>query len=111
MTIGGTLSELNNLLKADDIPFYYKPSIKAVMDTIALSNSEKPNKWIPVSERLPEKGKQVLCCNKHGSVFTSAITYIEKYKDGNRYVCFGQHHDVVAWMPLPIPYKIESEEI
>lgn len=43
MTIGGALSELDNLLKADDIPCYYKPSIKAVMDTIALSSSEKPN--------------------------------------------------------------------
>ena len=34
MTIGGALSELNNLLKADDIPFYYKPSIKKVIETI-----------------------------------------------------------------------------
>lgn len=42
MTIGGAFSELNNLLKADDIPVYYKPSIKAVMDTIALSSSENP---------------------------------------------------------------------
>ena len=44
MTIGGALSDLNNLLKADDIPVYYKPSIKAVMDTIALSSSENPKK-------------------------------------------------------------------
>lgn len=36
MTIGEALSDLDNLLKADDIPCYYKPSIKAVMDTIAL---------------------------------------------------------------------------
>ena len=43
MTIGGALSELNNLLKADDIPFYYKPSIKAVIDTVILSSSEKSN--------------------------------------------------------------------
>lgn len=34
MTIGGALSELNNLLKADDIPFYYKPLIKKVIETI-----------------------------------------------------------------------------
>ena len=34
MTIGGALSELNNLLKVDDIPFYYKPSIKKVIETI-----------------------------------------------------------------------------
>lgn len=34
MTIGGALSALNDLLNADDIPFYYKPGIKAVMETI-----------------------------------------------------------------------------
>lgn len=44
MTIGGALSELDNLLKADDIPFYYKPSIKAVMDTIALEQESFINK-------------------------------------------------------------------
>ena len=53
MTIGGAVSELDNLLKADDIPFYYKPSIKAVMDTIALSSSEEPNKSeIPISSNV-----------------------------------------------------------
>ena len=34
MTIGGAISDLNNLLKADDIPIYYKPSIKKVIETI-----------------------------------------------------------------------------
>ena len=47
MTIGGALSELNNLLKADDIPCYYKPSIKAVMDTIALEQEPRKGHWIP----------------------------------------------------------------
>lgn len=44
MTIGGALSDLNNLLNADDIPCYYKPSIKAVMDTIALEQEPK-SEW------------------------------------------------------------------
>jgi len=34
MTIGGAISDLNNLLKAHDIPIYYKPSIKKVIETI-----------------------------------------------------------------------------
>lgn len=64
MTIGGALSDLDNLLKADDIPCYYKPSIKAVMDTIAL---EQEPRWIPTSERQPkengnyEKCIQIFC--------------------------------------------------
>lgn len=42
MTIGGALSDLNNLLSADDIPFYYKPLIKAVMGTIESYHFEIP---------------------------------------------------------------------
>lgn len=61
-------------------------------------------KWIPVSERLPEKGKQVLCCNRQGSVFTSAITF----EVGNM-VAFGQHTNIIAWMPLLERYKEVSE--
>lgn len=42
MTIGGALSVLNDLLNADDIPFFYKPSIKAVMDVVASGSMEIP---------------------------------------------------------------------
>ena len=42
MTIGGALSVLNDLLNADDIPFFYKPSIKAVMDVVASGSLEIP---------------------------------------------------------------------
>ena len=52
MTIGGALSELNNLLKADDIPFYYKPAIKAVMDTISNDECEKDVLKIDLTELL-----------------------------------------------------------
>lgn len=36
MTIMGALNDLNRLIDADDIPVYYKPSIKAIRDTIIL---------------------------------------------------------------------------
>lgn len=42
MTIDGALNDLNNLLKADDIPIYYKPSIKAVMETITMEIKPMP---------------------------------------------------------------------
>ena len=62
-------------------------------------------RWIPVSERLPKKGEIVLWCNKEGRVFSSAITYITKTS-----FSVGKHYDVIAWMPLPQPYKAESED-
>lgn len=46
---------MNNLLKADDIPIYYKPSIKSVMDTIRLSSSEKPTSAVIKNDLAVEK--------------------------------------------------------
>ena len=61
----------------------------------------RSNDWIPVSERLPEKAKQVMCSDKQGRVFTSAMTHI----NSNGEPSFGKHYGVIAWMPLPEPYK------
>ena len=108
MTIGGAISELNILLKADDIPVYYKPSIKAVIDTITLSNSEKPNKWIPVSERLPEFRKEVLTCSNGGFI---EIQSLEDSYDGyweNQKGDWTDLEEITAWMPLPEPFKMSE---
>ena len=76
-------------LKVDDIP-YVQPQ------------------WIPCSERLPKYGQVVLWCNEYGSVFTSAITGHIGYSWH-----IGKRHwgaDVVAWMPLPEPYKGDATD-
>ena len=60
-------------------------------------------RWIPVSERLPER---------EGWYLTSLgdKTYggadVDMYCKG--WVKYGTH--VLAWMPLPQPYKAESED-
>ena len=66
--------------------------------------TQSENRWIPLSEKIPERGWQVLCCNKQGFIFVSAVTYINSSGEA----VFGQHRGVVAWMPLPEPYKAES---
>lgn len=65
-------------------------------------------KWIPCSERLPKKYKQVLCCNKDGRVFSSALTYVHPEYI---YYYFGKHRSVIAWMPLPKPWKGADDEM
>ena len=70
-----------------------------------IQSMETSEKWIPCSERLPKKYEQVLCCNKDGRVFSTALTYVHpEYK----YWYFGKHRSVIAWMPLPEPYREEE---
>ena len=62
-------------------------------------------RWIPVSERLPEKQDCYLVTTKwkgsySGDVYieTNMAVYREKSKEWD---CA----DIIAWMPLPTPYK------
>ena len=74
---------------------------KTIVDCLNNMPTAKPEpKWISVSERLPEIGKQVLWCNKYGSIFVSNITAF--YNDGRFRV--GKHYNVIAWMELPEAY-------
>ena len=55
--------------------------------------------WIPVSERLPEKNGEYLITGRQGAVNK------RRYHDGHWY----GNWSVLAWMPLPEPYR-ESED-
>jgi len=74
------------------------------------SSSEKPNKWIPVRERLPEDKQAVLVwCPQYKNIYCA---YLEK----EQWWIFGAFvqivpNEVIAWMPLPEPYRAESEEV
>ena len=66
-------------------------------------------KWIPVSEKLPGDGQVVIGQDKSG--FIKMYKY---YADYHR--CWLDEHDefflideIVAWMPMPEPYKGERE--
>lgn len=61
-------------------------------------------RWIPVSERLPEKYSYTLWCASSGYVRSDYFNG-EFWEDAKKY-CY----EVIAWMPLPKPYKAESEE-
>jgi len=80
MTIGGALSDLNNLLNADDIPFYYKPSIKAVMDTIALEQepTTKNDLVVDAVSRQAING-YIDYIQNHGMGKKKSFDYIKKF--------------------------------
>ena len=61
-------------------------------------------RWIPVSERLPEENIAVLVwCPERKNIYCA-------YLDEDQWWIFGAYlqkvtFDVIAWMPLPTPYK------
>jgi len=69
-------------------------------------NTEQ-NSWIPVSERLPEKDGEYITTMKYIGKATGTI-YIdveETFFDVGKGFNVGVNESVIAWMPLPEPYK------
>lgn len=59
-------------------------------------------RWIPVTERLPEYGIDVLTDNGYGDY---ELNHIVGEEDGEWY-----WEPVAAWMPLPEPWKGEADD-
>ena len=69
-------------------------------------NMEQGDEWIPVNERLPEDDIYVLCTLSDGNtmVLKHTMTWGEKYIWVDGRMGTGTF-SVIAWMPLPEPYK------
>ena len=78
---------------------------------MAIKALEQEPNWIPVSEKLPEERVNVLICDIDGDVY---IAYMWNIIYANRIAwsdasSFDNIKSVIAWMPLPKPYR-EVEE-
>lgn len=110
-------------------PIYSQSLGEAVRDGIPLNSSEKPNKWIPVSERLPELNRPLLVTAYHrvyyGHLISESGNYgypifrIHGLGDKNRdWVQETMSHEpyslgrIDAWMyfDIPEPYKASPAE-
>lgn len=72
----------------------------------------KKGEWIPCDERLPEDGELVLFSTKTDRVYEGRFfvdnTDFQWY--AFRDEAFAYNNVVTAWLPLPKPYKAESED-
>ena len=79
----------------------------------AVEKQEKcENGWIPLEERLPEDGESVLCCSDDERMMIGVL-HKDYYIDFGIAVAENYNqimHDVIAWRPLPAPYRPERRE-
>lgn len=76
--------------------------------------SVQPQRWISVTEALPDRGKTVLITNDKGNVRSGRFRGVEFWKDdGIAYWTFKGNtvEHVLAWMPLPEPYEPQESEV
>ena len=62
--------------------------------------------WIPTDEKLPEIGTKAIVCGKNGGIFTATHTGANTWLKLNR---SDAYLHPIAWMPLPEPYKMQTE--
>ena len=69
-----------------------------------LPSAQPELRWIPVSERMPEPRIDVWCNSDMGQM----VGYYDEYAE----TWYGRDYlelIVTAWMPLPEPYKAETD--
>ena len=91
-----------------------------IMDYI--ENMEKVGEWIPCSERLPEMHREDMEAEGEYYMISNPVIvtdgqqiYIAEYEEDMDYR-YGWHSfdgedydNIIAWMPLPKPYRPEEE--
>ena len=68
----------------------------------ALPSVEIKGEWIPVSERLPEGRTTVLACDRMHDIF---VAWFEDNNWTSSDKVFVKGCPILAWQPLPEPYK------
>lgn len=73
-----------------------------------LTEDIKRFQWIPAIKELPECNERVLVCCDNDEIYTAHLRDDMKW-----YECYDEQHikdygKVIAWMPLPEPYKGEK---
>lgn len=86
---------------------------KSKADFMALctneSSLENPNKWIPVSERLPKESDGIVLITVSGEVKTGQYSeFSNTWYKGD--MCGVGGDDPIAWMPLPKLYEPQESE-
>ena len=120
----------------DDLPMGYPDPVQAVLEMLKTEPSVYVPQWIPIKTRpmtseerndweektgfkladedavffdcqMPDDEEEILICSKYGRVSVDECVFDEY---GIALDVNGDWDGIVAWMPLPTPYKGGEEE-
>jgi hypothetical protein len=105
------IEELTSLLTSSEMMGYLS-AFDVVQDCIEIVEKQPKTDWIPCEERLPEDFTDVLIVTKSGRIDVARLDYNFLGKYGWCFFnTFTEEMDyVIAWQPLPAPYKKEGVE-
>ena len=109
------LEEKNALLSVEHTTGYKAGALymaNTIKDIIRNHMDHASDRWIPVEERLPEKPENGYQEPEYNVMIKDAIipttlkfTSKGKWKDD-----LGQEYEIIAWRPLPEPYRPERSD-
>jgi len=108
-TVGYGSYKLENVIEWLNECFEFCGEVKASVNVAKDTNVLTDEDWIPVEERLPDRGIYVLCCFDDGT----ADVLWQNWKDDKSLLLYAdidnQIRKVIAWQRLPEPYKPKKD--
>ena len=88
----------------------YHPHVDFIVDELkyCVPSADRPQEWIPCSERLPEKEGHYMCSFKKANRIDSIYVDLAYWTGGRWYGYLA--NEINAWMPLPKPWKGADDE-
>ena len=98
---------------APEVSLYTENELQKIQDmqsaevekAFELGREDAKTQWISCKDRLPEEGKDVLCCFCNGEHYRIIVSH---RTDFNFWSGVGRTGDLIAWMSLPEPWKGED---
>lgn len=100
---------INKIFPADPMRNDYTEGITcgAALATEYIKQLPSAQQWTPVSEGLPEKEVEVLVTTSWGNV---CMAWCDNGKWRAEYINGYDDDEILAWMPLPEPFKGGGDE-
>ena len=105
--IGMTVEEAIHVIQSNRPTSGYTMLCEALDMAIAALREQEERRWIPVTERMPEKGERVLATDGGfvGEFYVNSGGQWRRYNVNDHSLLMAL--DILWWMPLPEPPKEE----